>query len=180
MGDQSPAKEMVVVYSILGCPHCISAKQKLGEMKIPFTDVRLDLYPDVKETILEKSGMRTVPQIYFGSCLVGGNEALQKLVNRYGKDLAQYIDKQEVSEDPTEMPIIPDPSTAIAEPDPFGFQCEIDESYLLLMEMKEDGILKTHGSFFSKKKNAFSGKEFIAWAQKRKSLGEGDQSKSAV
>ena len=81
MASKNILKGRVVVYSILGCPHCLSAKQKLTEMNIPFTDVRFDLYPQVKAEVLKNSGMKTVPQIYFNSVLIGGNEAFQKVVN---------------------------------------------------------------------------------------------------
>jgi len=164
---------VVVVYSILGCPHCMEAKQKLTDMKISFTDVRFDLYPQVKVEVLKNSGMTTVPQIYFNSVLIGGKEAFLKLATQYGTELSKYIDEQEISDDPNGMPIIPDPSTAVSDPDPFGVTCEADESYLLVIEMKKDGLIKVHGSFFSKKMKAFSGNEFVVWVNKGRGLGDG-------
>ena len=76
-------KGSVVVYSILGCPHCMRTKKSLKELNVPYTDVRLDLFPQIKDEVMERSGMRTVPQIYFNAKLIGGNDAFQTLVRKY-------------------------------------------------------------------------------------------------
>ena len=73
-------KGSVVIYSVLGCPHCMRAKKLLSENNVPYTDVRLDLFPQIKEEVMQRSGMKTVPQVFFNAKLIGGNDALQKLV----------------------------------------------------------------------------------------------------
>ncbi len=42
-------KGRVVVYSIVGCPHCLKAKSTLQEKKLTFTDVSVDRYDVVVE-----------------------------------------------------------------------------------------------------------------------------------
>jgi glutaredoxin len=72
----------IVVYSIVGCPHCLKAKSSLQELKLPFTDVSVDRFPArVRDWLEERTGGRTsVPQIFFNETHIGGNEDLQKLI----------------------------------------------------------------------------------------------------
>lgn len=81
-GDQF--KGRVIVYSIVGCPHCLRSKASLRELKIPFVDVSIDQYdPKVRTELLERTKIKTVPQIFFNEEFIGGNEDLQKLVSIY-------------------------------------------------------------------------------------------------
>ena len=74
-------KGRILVYSILGCPHCMRAKNTLLELGLPYADVRLDVYPkQVREELKLRTGKSTVPQIFFNAYHIGGNEELQKLV----------------------------------------------------------------------------------------------------
>jgi len=73
-------KGQVIVYSILGCPHCMKAKNTLANLQIPYTDVSLDRYPQCREEVQQRSGKKTVPQIFFNAYHVGGNSELQELV----------------------------------------------------------------------------------------------------
>lgn len=78
-------KGRILIYSILGCPHCMRAKNILLEKNLPYTEVRLDLYPHIKEDVAKRSGGKhTVPQIFFNEIHIGGNDNLQKLVSRLG------------------------------------------------------------------------------------------------
>ena len=78
-GDQF--KGRVLVYSIIGCPHCLRAKASLREHNIPFVDVSIDQYDSkVRYELLERTKVKTVPQIFFNHIFIGGNEDLQKLV----------------------------------------------------------------------------------------------------
>lgn len=74
-------KGQVVVYSILGCPHCMKAKNTLQEKGIPYTDISLDKFPQCREELTSKTGKKTVPQIFFNATHVGGNDDLQALVS---------------------------------------------------------------------------------------------------
>ena len=38
----------VVVYSVTGCPHCLTAKKTLKDSGIPFIDVPVDRFPAVR------------------------------------------------------------------------------------------------------------------------------------
>ena len=74
-------KGRIVVYSIVGCPHCLKAKSTLHDLKLTYTDVSVDRFPArVREWLKERTGRSSVPQIFFNAKHVGGNEEFQKLV----------------------------------------------------------------------------------------------------
>jgi len=72
----------ILIYSIEGCRHCKTAKALFTELQLPFTDVSVDKYQaSVGAELRERTGKTSVPQIYFNSDYIGGNEELQKLVS---------------------------------------------------------------------------------------------------
>lgn len=73
----------VTVYSIQGCPHCLQAKATLGRLEVPVCEVDLGRHPELRATVKELTGRSTVPQIFFNSVHVGGNDDLQKLVRSW-------------------------------------------------------------------------------------------------
>ena len=65
------------MYSTQFCPYCVMAEKLLlskGADKIE--KVRIDLEPERRNEMLEKTGRRTVPQIYIGETHVGGYDDL--------------------------------------------------------------------------------------------------------
>lgn len=71
----------VLVYSILGCPHCMRAKNTLQEQGIPYIDVSLERFPHARHDLQMRTQKRTVPQIFFNARHIGGNDDLQNLVS---------------------------------------------------------------------------------------------------
>ena len=77
-------KGQVIVYTVLGCPHCMRAKGTLREFGLTYTEIRLDLYQkEVREDLRNRTGKQTVPQIFFNDRYIGGNAELQKMVCVY-------------------------------------------------------------------------------------------------
>lgn len=75
----------VVMYSTAVCPYCIMAERLLKSKGIENIEkVRVDLDPAVREAMMQKTGRRTVPQIYIGETHVGGFDDLSAL-DRAGK-----------------------------------------------------------------------------------------------
>ncbi|XP_059172576.1 uncharacterized protein LOC131953421 isoform X2 [Physella acuta] len=109
-------KGQVVVYSILGCPHCMRAKKSLREMGLPFKDIRLDLYPHIKDEVMKRSGMRTVPQIYFNERLIGGNDNLTQLLHNK-EQLEEALNQVVNNLCPADAHVIPDPNSAVSDAD---------------------------------------------------------------
>ena len=61
------------VYTMKNCPFCEAAKKLLAERAVPFETILVDDNDDKAwEDLFQKSGMRTMPQIFFGEELIGG------------------------------------------------------------------------------------------------------------
>ena len=68
------------MYSTALCPYCIQALRFLRAKGV--TDVatiRVDLDPALRRTMMERTGRRTVPQIYIDDFHVGGYDDLVAL-----------------------------------------------------------------------------------------------------
>ena len=70
------------MFSITGCPFCARAKRLLTELEVPFVFVNLEKYPDRRYEMQERTGRRTVPQIFFNAKHIGGYDDLKKLVSK--------------------------------------------------------------------------------------------------
>ncbi len=75
----------IVMYSTGSCPYCIMAEKLLHSKGVEEIEkIRIDLEPDRHIEMLEKTGRRTVPQIYIGETHVGGYEDLAILNRKDG------------------------------------------------------------------------------------------------
>ena len=75
----------VVMYSTGVCPYCNMAERLLKAKGIDEIEkIRIDLDPEQRALMMEKTGRRTVPQIYIGDTHVGGFDDLSAL-DREGK-----------------------------------------------------------------------------------------------
>ena len=70
----------VVMYSTGVCPYCVRAEQLLVRKGVADMEkIRVDLDPTRLAEMMEKTGRRTVPQIYIGEIHVGGFDDLAAL-----------------------------------------------------------------------------------------------------
>ena len=70
----------VTVYTMDYCPYCERAKKLLGSRGIPFTEVRVAEEDDAKwDELFQKSGLRTMPQIFADERVIGGYSDLAAL-----------------------------------------------------------------------------------------------------
>ena len=75
----------VLMYSTAVCPYCVRAEQLLRAKGVAdIAKVRIDLDPARRAEMMEKTGRRTVPQIYIAGTHVGGYDDLVVL-DRAGK-----------------------------------------------------------------------------------------------
>ena len=74
----------VLMYLTASCPYCQSADRLLREKGATVEKIRVDLEPDRRVEMMQKSGRRTVPQIWIGDLHVGGCDDLYAL-ERAGK-----------------------------------------------------------------------------------------------
>ena len=74
----------IVMYLTASCPFCQSADRLLREKGVDVERIRVDLEPARRAEMMQKSGRRTVPQIWIDDLHVGGCDDLYAL-DRAGK-----------------------------------------------------------------------------------------------
>lgn len=67
------------MYCTAACPFCRSAERLLVEKGAAIEKVRVDLEPQRRAEMMQRSGRRTVPQIWIGERHVGGCDDLYAL-----------------------------------------------------------------------------------------------------
>ncbi|MGP1676404.1 MAG: glutaredoxin 3 [Burkholderiales bacterium] len=75
----------ILMYSTAVCPFCQRAEMLLKSKGVAEIEkIRVDLDPARRDEMMDKTGRRTVPQIYIGEVHVGGYDDLAAL-DRAGK-----------------------------------------------------------------------------------------------
>lgn len=69
----------VVVYATAWCPYCIGARRLLDSKGVDYTEIRVDLKPEQRAIMTNKSHRRTVPQIFIDDRPIGGYDDLARL-----------------------------------------------------------------------------------------------------
>ena len=82
----------VLMYLTASCPYCQAAERLLARKGVSEIErVRVDLEPARREEMVQKSGRRTVPQIWIGARHVGGCDELHDL--EHSGELDQLLSK---------------------------------------------------------------------------------------
>ncbi len=77
----------VTMYTSAVCPYCMNAERLLASKGVKeINKIRIDLQPELRDEMMQKTGRRTVPQIYIDSRHIGGFDDLRAL------DLAGGLD----------------------------------------------------------------------------------------
>jgi glutaredoxin 3 len=77
----------VLMYSTGICPFCLMAERLLKSKGVEMIEkIRVDLEPQKRVEMMERTGRRTVPQIYIGERHVGGYDDLAALDRAGGLD----------------------------------------------------------------------------------------------
>lgn len=70
----------VRMYTTEVCPYCVRAKRLLNARGVSeIEEIRVDLDPERRDEMMQKTGRRTVPQIFIGETHVGGCDDLHAL-----------------------------------------------------------------------------------------------------
>ena len=70
----------ITMYSTAVCPFCINAERLLNRKGVTrINKIRVDLEPEKRVEMMQRTGRRTVPQIYIGEHYVGGCDELYAL-----------------------------------------------------------------------------------------------------
>jgi glutaredoxin 3 len=77
----------VLMYSTGVCPFCLMAERLLKSKGVQAIEkIRVDLEPQRRQEMMERTGRRTVPQIYVGDRHIGGYDDLSALDRAGGLD----------------------------------------------------------------------------------------------
>ena len=70
----------ITMYTSALCPYCLNAERLLNSKGVgSITKIRVDIEPQKRMEMMERTGRRTVPQIYIGDRHVGGCDDLYAL-----------------------------------------------------------------------------------------------------
>ncbi|PVU93743.1 hypothetical protein BB561_003063 [Smittium simulii] len=81
--DAQLASNENIVYSKTFCPYCTKAKNELHKLNIKYKLIELDQEPEgdaIQQYLAQKTGQRTVPNIFLNSAHVGGCDDLIKSI----------------------------------------------------------------------------------------------------
>src|SRR5262249_53921754 len=73
---QGESMDKYVVYTRESCPYCVRAKQLLKSKGIAFEEINLEGREQELKELKERTGWRTVPQIFIDDKLIGGFQEL--------------------------------------------------------------------------------------------------------
>jgi glutaredoxin 3 len=76
----------IVVYLTDWCPFCARARGLLERKGAKFETINIDERPEARDEMVQRSGRRTVPQIFIGDTHVGGCDDLYALDAAGGLD----------------------------------------------------------------------------------------------
>jgi glutaredoxin 3 len=77
----------IIMYTTAYCPYCSNAERLLQSKGVKeINKIRIDVEPELRMEMMEKTGRRTVPQIYINDQHIGGFDDLRAL------DLAGELD----------------------------------------------------------------------------------------
>ena len=72
----------IIVYTTNYCGYCVAAKRLLDKLGLPYSEQDVSNDPAERQRLVERSGQRTVPQIFIGDHSVGGYQELSELARR--------------------------------------------------------------------------------------------------
>ena len=77
----------VQIYTSMFCGYCARAKQLLKKKGAAFTEIGVDMKPELRAEMRERAGgANTVPQIFINGQHIGGSDDLYALDDRGGLD----------------------------------------------------------------------------------------------
>lgn len=67
----------IKIYTKKNCPFCVKAKRLLNSKGLAFEEIDLELNPEEKQPLIERTNYRKVPQIFINDEFIGGFTELQ-------------------------------------------------------------------------------------------------------
>lgn len=76
------SQSTIEMYVTSSCPYCMAARGLLKSKSAQWTEVPVDLQPEKRAEMMQRSGRHTVPQIFIGERHIGGFDDLSLLDRR--------------------------------------------------------------------------------------------------
>lgn len=70
----------ITIYTTDYCPYCHSAKALLRSRGLSYTEIDVSRDLEKRDEMIERSGRRTVPQVFIDDKHIGGNDDLHRYV----------------------------------------------------------------------------------------------------
>ena len=67
------------MYATSSCRHCMDARDFLETKGVEYEEYLLDLMPLEKDTMIERCGQKSIPQIFINDLHIGGLSELKEL-----------------------------------------------------------------------------------------------------
>ncbi|MEM8562643.1 MAG: glutaredoxin 3 [Pseudomonadota bacterium] len=74
----------VVMYTTRFCPYCMQARALLDSKQVEYVDIAVDVAPELRREMMDRSGRHTVPQIWIDERHIGGYDDMA-LLQHQGK-----------------------------------------------------------------------------------------------
>jgi glutaredoxin len=175
----------VLLFTITGCAYCSRSRKLLADLQVPYVEVNLDRHPERRYEMQEKTGRRTVPQIFFNDKHIGGFENLKKLYEDGSlEEMLRVVAETDVPPDAPLPPSNVDSETDSADEllpsqrarltgDNTGehcLDCTPDELASLVREIQDSRLVRTHTYHLKGYKNTIVGHELVSWFMEHKGL----------
>ena len=83
----------ITIYTMENCPYCVKAKDFFRQRGVFYREIKVDENDDcVRSELEEKTGLKTLPQIFLGNKSVGGYSDLVEL-DKSG-ELNKFLNKE--------------------------------------------------------------------------------------
>ncbi|WP_022955049.1 glutaredoxin 3 [Perlucidibaca piscinae] len=69
----------VVIYTTHICPYCVRAKMLLQRKGVTYEEIDVSDDADTRQMLVQRTGRRTVPQIFINDQPIGGSDELHAL-----------------------------------------------------------------------------------------------------
>lgn len=69
----------ITLYTTQWCPYCVRARALLDDKGVTYREIAVDGSPELRREMTQRSGRRTVPQIWIGEQHIGGFDDMYRL-----------------------------------------------------------------------------------------------------
>ncbi len=99
-------KPKIEIYTKTWCPYCRRAKAMLKSLGLDYTDYDITDNEELQQEMVERSGKKTIPQIFIDDQKIGGYDSLIELVSSGGLDDLTEFERPNCSEKDWDLAVI--------------------------------------------------------------------------